>query len=693
MAAGLAVYLMGAISETLVDMRNEWAVQSLVLFSFSLQVFLLMFAWTRRKNVATLTRFLLWLAYQLADSTALFTLGHMAIRARSPDEQQLMAFWAPFLLVHLGGQDTITAYSFEDNRLWLRHLQTLVVQFLGAAYVLHKYIPGSERLIRVASILMFIVGGLKYGERIWALRSASMDSIWSTLDNEKSDANARRMESRSILKELVEKMWNPLDDEDILMASHGLLDVCKGIFIGSQRERGGGAADLIGPLMSRCRHENRLDMLMEMELSLMYDIMYTKAAVIHTWWGCCIRVVSPVATAVAFLLFRLTGKGGHREKDVVITYVLLAGALLLETASLVRAAGSTWTAAFLHAKRWDHLYEFQDFRLFLKAASYRRWSGTVGQYCLLQSWCHDMAEPTGIRVAELMGLESWWYQLRNSQSDQMISGTTKELMLREIFEMGPDRRNVSSRPGLLALQQHQLHSEFGWSVEESDIEGSIIAWHVATDLYYRAAAAAANDDDDKVEADMLQASQELSRYMMFLFVVRPYMLPGPVRRSQYSRTCRLLNEAIEEAYTKAWDITTTKKKEDDEEEEDEHGARATTREKHRRLDWVLRTFGKNLKKLPLSRLQGHFLDSFLPKLPPADHNPAVGGFAIAQELRNHPRRLQVILGVWVEMLCFVANHCSRESHARQLSCGGELVTIAWLMAKHANLLTVAAAAD
>ncbi|CAD6343858.1 unnamed protein product [Miscanthus lutarioriparius] len=639
--AGLSVYLMGAISDVLVDLRNEWAVQSLVLFSFSLQVFLLMFAWTRRKNVATLTRLLLWLAYQLADSTALFTLGHMAIRARSPDEQQLMAFWAPFLLVHLGGQDTITAYSFEDNGLWLRHLQTLVVQFLGAAYVLYKYIPGSERLIRVASILMFIVGGLKYGERIWALRSASMDSIWSSLDNDKSDTSARRSESRKILLELVDKRWNPLDDEDILMASHGLLDVCKGIFIGSQRERGG-AADCIERVMWRCRQEHRLDMLMEMELSLMYDIMYTKAAVIHSWWGCCIRVISPVATAIAFLLFRITSKGGHKEKDVVITYVLLAGALLLETASLVRAAGSTWTAAFLHAKKWCHLYEFQDFRVFLRAASYRRWSGTVGQYSLLQSWGHDMAKPTGSRMAGRMGLERWWYQLCHSRSDQ-ISGTTKELILKEIFEMGPDRRNVSSRPGFLALQQHHLHTEFGWSVEESDIEGSIIAWHVATDLYYR-------DADNKVE-DMLQASLELSRYMMFLFV---------------------------KAYTEAWDK--------------EQGAKAIT-EKHR-LDWVLRTFRKSFKKVPLSRQQVRFMDSFLPtEFPPAGDNPAVGGFVIAQELRNRPEGLKVIFGVWVEMLCFVANHCSRESHARQLSCGGELVTIAWLMAKHANLPAVAAATE
>lgn len=46
-----------------------------------------------------------------------------------------MAFWAPFLLVHLGGPDTITAYSLEGNELWLRHLLNLVVQVGVAFYV------------------------------------------------------------------------------------------------------------------------------------------------------------------------------------------------------------------------------------------------------------------------------------------------------------------------------------------------------------------------------------------------------------------------------------------------------------------------------------------------------------------------------------------------------------------------------
>ncbi|KAM0920108.1 hypothetical protein ACQ4PT_007755 [Festuca glaucescens] len=79
-----------------------------------------------------------------------------------------MALWAPFLLVHLGGQDNITAYALEDNK------QALAVQVAAAAYVLYESsVIGTEDNIRYAAILMFVVGALKYGERVWALQRAS----------------------------------------------------------------------------------------------------------------------------------------------------------------------------------------------------------------------------------------------------------------------------------------------------------------------------------------------------------------------------------------------------------------------------------------------------------------------------------------------------------------------------------------
>ncbi|BAS87807.1 Os04g0152400 [Oryza sativa Japonica Group] len=165
------------------DLWNEWATQILVLLSFTLQIILLQLAGIRRREAPAVLRLLLWLAYQLADSTAIYAICHLSLGG-TPREHQLVAFWAPFLLLHLGGPDNITAYSLEDSKLWLRHLLTVVVQVLGAAYVLYKQFRGSGSPLLLATILMFVVGVVKYGERTWALMSGNIDTIRSTLKKE-----------------------------------------------------------------------------------------------------------------------------------------------------------------------------------------------------------------------------------------------------------------------------------------------------------------------------------------------------------------------------------------------------------------------------------------------------------------------------------------------------------------------------
>lgn len=57
---------------------------------------------------------------------------------------------------------------------------SLVLQALGSAYLLYKYIAGAKLLI-LASILIFSAGILRYGERIWALKCASVSSMQGSL--------------------------------------------------------------------------------------------------------------------------------------------------------------------------------------------------------------------------------------------------------------------------------------------------------------------------------------------------------------------------------------------------------------------------------------------------------------------------------------------------------------------------------
>jgi hypothetical protein len=383
----------------------------------------------------------------------------------------------------------------------------------------------------------------------------------------------------------------------------------------------------------------RLDKLMEMELSLMYDIVYTKASVIHTWYGWCIRVISLVATVAACCLFQLSDKHGHDKKDVAITYVLLLGALILEVISMVRALISTWTRLLVNDKNWPRLYnELQSVRRLVRATRHRKWSGYLGQYNLFQSVARDAVKPmTGMSTARLLGLgllvEQWRDELHHSQSAK-LSESTKEMVLREILAMGNRGEDIGSMPGLLTLQRLMRDECVSWSIQDMEFEDSIMAWHIASEICMFG-------DHSNKQADLLEAIRVLSNYMMFLLVLRPYMLPGPVRRSRYVQLRDELHGVM-------------------------HTATGASAEERRR--WALR------KGLPAHM---NSID------PPAAHYDT--GVRLGDVLCRRQDRLEVIFGVWVEMLCYVANHCSRESHARQLSCGGELVTIVWLMARHANL--------
>lgn len=110
-----------------------------------------------------------------ADTVAVYALGYLSRREEAA--HSLAFFWAPFLLVHLGGKDTITAFALEDNNLWLRHLLNLVVQVVLALYVFWKSIGRHNVALLVSGAFMFVVGVIKYGERTWSLRCARFERL------------------------------------------------------------------------------------------------------------------------------------------------------------------------------------------------------------------------------------------------------------------------------------------------------------------------------------------------------------------------------------------------------------------------------------------------------------------------------------------------------------------------------------
>ncbi|KAG6488325.1 hypothetical protein ZIOFF_057093 [Zingiber officinale] len=126
---------------------SEEEIPILVLLSLFLQIILISFSLFRKRSSNQVLSLMLWLSYLGADTVAILALGNLlskqndVVEAKSSGD--IMAFWAPFLLLHLGGPDTITSYSLEDNEFWLRHLLKLVVEAVVAIAVFLESLPSN----------------------------------------------------------------------------------------------------------------------------------------------------------------------------------------------------------------------------------------------------------------------------------------------------------------------------------------------------------------------------------------------------------------------------------------------------------------------------------------------------------------------------------------------------------------------
>ncbi|KAJ6912287.1 hypothetical protein NC651_014855 [Populus alba x Populus x berolinensis] len=144
-----------------------------MLLSLFLQTILAICGDRRKYATGFWLRFVVWLAYMSADWVATFSLGILARSqtSTSANPNLIPVFSAPILLLHLGGPETITAYSLADNELWTRRILELGIQAGVASYVLYKL--WSRNTIIFVAIPIFVSGIIKYGERIRAFMIAT----------------------------------------------------------------------------------------------------------------------------------------------------------------------------------------------------------------------------------------------------------------------------------------------------------------------------------------------------------------------------------------------------------------------------------------------------------------------------------------------------------------------------------------
>ncbi|XP_020148808.1 uncharacterized protein [Aegilops tauschii subsp. strangulata] len=610
---------------------KEWGIQILVVASFLLQLVLMVGGELRRRSSSAVLLAFLWMSYLMADNIAVYALGHMSIESRLRDGE-LVAFWATFFLLHLGGQDTITALSLEDNQLWRRHLLTLLVQASGAGYAIYRYTLSGTWTLVSATIVMFIVGFAKYGERVWALQRGNNEAFDWERNHDNTQERANMLKTRA-----------KMDTEEVIqLYSHYMFYFCKGAFFNVNREIR--FSTTLSQYFRNVSLPYKCDIgmydLVEAELSLLYDQFYTKAQVVHTWQGCLIRAISLIGTASTLLLFLLDdGKGAYSTVDVSITYLLLVGAIILETMSVFTLARSRWTCEYLRHLGWNRAVAMvMCLRRLFRVGRQRKWLHSIGQHNVFDYCARHQTMKCRNMIVEAAVPKKWWRKV-NFSGNTKITVEFKELVLARILRTMTDYSETWSiwdAQGRAVLTEYGILDDFRLYIEGGDFARYILNWHVATDIYFyfcndqqQQSRSVNTEEDDK---PLVEAIKVLSNYMAFL-MIHVSLLPGGVPH----------NYSVDDYLDTMW----VQKK------------------------------GHTSKAIARLLVEDKIDD------------PRSGRCAsLARELLGNKRdvpMLQVIFGVWVEFLCHAAHHSTDTSHLTQLGRGGEFLTAIRLVIDHIEL--------
>ncbi|KAL6636707.1 hypothetical protein ACP70R_024279 [Stipagrostis hirtigluma subsp. patula] len=350
---------------------DKWQLRILVLGSLGIQWFLLVAAPMRKYTIRRCFRICIWLAYISSDALAIYALATLFNRhARATSSIScggiasktniLEVLWAPVLLIHLGGQEELTAYTIEDNELWTRHTVTLVSQVAVALYAFYKSWPtSSDWKLLTSAILLFVIGVISISEKPWALKKASINRLASVsatiqgtkkrtklavyLDDllfsdwyncstksEKSlpDVNWYNCFTESKKQQLGEdsvglsegdKVYMVLSDMSLSAAADDLV----------QRGRAKNVGDVLRPLSTKAEKE------LKRWLRGAFGLIYTRANVVFTRTYLAYHVlVVPILHIAALTLFLTSDKDGYNRTDVKITYILLCLTAALDVFAL-----------------------------------------------------------------------------------------------------------------------------------------------------------------------------------------------------------------------------------------------------------------------------------------------------------------------------------------------------------------------
>lgn len=401
--------------------------------------------------------------------------------------------------------------------------------------------------------------------------------------------------------------------------------------------------------------------MIEIELGFVYDVLYTKAAIIQSAIGLCLRFISLSSTLIALMAFWNINWDGYPGPDVSITLLLLFGAIGLEFYAILLLLSSDWTLLWLSKHKNKSAYlVYRVVSCFRCVVNKKKWANSMGQYCLLDSCLQDMPKRDSQNSCykEMLSktLKAICFSCQHSKSVN-VSSDLKESIFKHLLEkskgasdLRTSRQLISGR-GDLVLQKNGCLEELGWSIVEVEFDHSILLWHIATSLCFYSDHLKYLKNDDRCISR--KVGKLLSNYMMYLLVEWPNMLPNGIGQIRFQDTRAEAKEFLKE-----------------------------------------RSCSPDDKSLACTSLLGVEIG-----IPPieikGDRSKSIlfdacklAKLLYSMEIEKNwdeLKRWEVICQVWIEMLSYAASQCRWNHHAQQLGHGGELLTHVWLLMTHLGM--------
>uniref|UniRef100_A0A0D3ENF1 DUF4220 domain-containing protein n=1 Tax=Oryza barthii TaxID=65489 RepID=A0A0D3ENF1_9ORYZ len=612
-----------------------------------------------------------------ADIIAIYALGGLSRQEGNP--QSIAFFWAPFLLIHLGGQDTTTAFKMEDKNAWLTRSGKLLFYAVLAIFVFFNSI-GRHKELLLAGIFMFATGFIKYFTRSWSLKWGSFESIENSTIRHMYEiqlpeaSNGSNMTYYDYVLTALNSMLQIHDifaarslrstanseseDEEIVESEEAarsvredeeaveLEEATRSVDIDQEIEdkistendeaiqstgnntpiEGDEEVQLEGDEISIENRKAELEKiiietiikpelsLVQLQLGMMYDDLYTKALLLRKKGGIALRFIAISTSIVAFALFLSTEKRRYSKADIAVTMSLFIGELLLEVCAVLIFMMSPWTWAWLKVRKYNWLACFS-WHLFSSRIRWPenrpRWSNSMGQYnCVnrlvgispptpctpkIMTYLRNIANKVGAKEISWINklIHTGYVKADRDTMERVVFGLYG--LMNEVD--GQDTEYLEWRYIGSFLEQIQ-------DVLTADFGTALLMMHMVTEVFLR---------QYPGNHSLVDICRKLSNYMIYLLVNHPSMLP-------------LNTSAISSIKT------------------------------------AERMFRRRTNDISDVEHYKNIHDSLL-----VGDQPEGDGV------------LDKLVEMWVRVLLYSAGKSRTELHVEQLASGGELITFAWLL--------------